>query len=181
MKNDINLIDVGARPKTGKQDVVLLSTICMFTLVFVVTVLVLFYSFLQKSHLSQVNTTVNSLQAKMSILSSEKNKILTVSNRLGSIKNIISSRHALDSKMQAIISFIPSNFSVKNFTASDKQVSMVLSSTSLADFDNLLEVRIPQITKNKALGIDHVDIGSFTNDQGEYSLLITFYFMPLTK
>ncbi len=178
MKDDINLLGTHEKKPVKKQNYFLIISAGFFGLMFLISIFVLALSFIEKNRLSDVNTSVNNLQAKIDVLSSEKNKLLTIENRLGSIKRIMSSRKPIDTKMQAIVSFIPASFNVNEFSASDIKLSITMTSSSLADFDNFLEVKIPQLTKNKALGINHIDMSSFSTDESLYSMTATFYFTP---
>lgn len=178
MKNDINLIDVRQRPKPLKKDLLLLISIGLFTVVFIFSVFIMLYSLIEKSQLSALNVEVNNLSSRMNSMAEKKDKIATTTNRLATIKSILTTRKAIDSKVDEIVSVIPASFTINDFQAGDAKVSLAVSSASLLDFDNLLEVQVPQITKNQALGITSVDIGSFIQDSSGYSLNLTFYFTP---
>lgn len=181
MKQDINLIDIKNRPKPFKQDTLLVFSVGAFAVIFVISVFALLLVFLQKSQISALNKDIDSISSKINSLSSRKGKIVTITNRLTTIKSIVSTRKAVEAKVDTIISNIPQEFVINNFKASDSQVSFSLSSPSLVNFDDLLEVRIPQITKNKTLAINHVDIGSFVLTGEEYSLNLEFYFAQSNK
>lgn len=86
MKNDINLLGPHDTKAQNSKGMFFTVSVLIFAFFFMISVLTLLFSFLQKSKLSQLNNNINDLSAKMSVLSSEKDKMLTVTNRLTTIK-----------------------------------------------------------------------------------------------
>lgn len=175
MKDDINLtLRVGSEKKQMSQVV----TICLalFFVFLIIALALIFYAFVLSGKSSTLGTTQTDLTNKIAALSSTKEKMLTLEERLTSIRKIIATRKKLDARMLSVLSVVPKGASIEGVTADEKLISVNLSSASLADFNTLLETRLPQFTKDKPAGLSRINIKSFDQQGSSYLLSLDFYF-----
>ncbi|HVZ66887.1 MAG TPA: hypothetical protein VG917_01365 [Patescibacteria group bacterium] len=175
MKEDINLV---IKTNTDKKikDKVFLGTLVVFLILFALGAIVLIYSITLTSKASALANNANDLRSKISSYSDQKTKLLTISERLVTIRKIINTRKKIDEEVSGIVSYVPDNLAIDSIYADDTKVTMGFTSPQLSDFDTLLESKIPLMTKDKSLNISRVAIGSFSQKSTGYLVLIDFIF-----
>ncbi|MEK7188232.1 MAG: hypothetical protein AAB685_00075, partial [Patescibacteria group bacterium] len=109
-----------------------------------------------------------------------KQKILIVSERVDSARNIISKRNSLDTRTSKVLATISDIFSIGAIKAESDVITVDLRSSSLLAFDDLLETRLPALAKDKNLGLKKIESPSFTRS-GNYELTLAFHFSEAAK
>ncbi|HVT01049.1 MAG TPA: hypothetical protein VHE53_02325 [Patescibacteria group bacterium] len=175
MKEDINLV---IRANTDKKirDKVFLVTLVIFLIFFSLGAVVLVYSITLTSKASALANNANDLRGKISSFSDQKTKLLTINERLVTIRKIVNTRKKIDEEVTSIISFVPENLTIDSIYADDTIVTIGLTSQNLTDFDTFLESKIPLMTKDKSLNIERVNVGSFSQKGSGYLLSVDFIF-----
>lgn len=177
---DINLTSNKATQKKQASKF-LIGSLIIFLVVFVTGAALVIYSFLLKSQGTKLEEEKAQIKSSISVYALQKEKLSTLTERLANIRRIISQRSSIDSKVELILSTVPTNLGIDKINADDIKISINLSSSDLATFDTLLEERIPMLTQNKNLEVGRVDIGSFSQFGSGYSLALNFYFNNQTK
>ena len=179
MSNDINLISQSVNiKKTYSKLPMLLGG--LFIVVFIIALSTILYSFALKGVLGNLSEEVDQEKAKIAAMISQKQKVLLISERLATVRKIISGRSNLESRVSAILAAIPSNFNVDAVNGEKDKVVIKVASRNLSEFDNLLEVGIPALAKDKKLNLKKIESSSFSRS-GNYQLSLAFYFTEQAK
>ena len=174
MKTDVNLA-TEKKQKTDFHKISLLSFI-IFSIFFALAVALIAYSIILNAKSTNLSKEVASISQELSPFSKEKGNLLLISERLNSIKKVLSNRSKIDVKMQSVLSIIPQSFTVTTINIDRGKISVGISSTSLASLDSFLEEDIPRATKDNKLGLKVIEIESFLQERTEYLLSINFLF-----
>lgn len=174
MKTDINLsAKTGLKQKTNK---LLLASIIIFAFFFSIAVGLMTYSLILKSQATSLIRKTGDLRGQIASHASQKEKLVIVKERIEAIKKIMGARKNIDTNIALVVSYIPENLGIDSIKADDKEVSLRLSSSSLADFDVLLEEKIPVISGDKKSKITKIELSSFTQKGEGYAISLNFSF-----
>ena len=174
MNNDINLIT----QREQQRDIyskMFLATALLFGVIFVLALILTLYSLFLKAEEASLSEDVVSARTRIAGYGEVKQKILIVSERVDSARNIISKRNSLETRTSQILATIPDIFSVDAIKAESDVITVELGSLSLLAFDDLLETRLPALTKDESLNLKRIESSSFTR-AGNYQLTLAFYF-----
>lgn len=147
----------------------------IFLVMFSIALLLILYSFFLKAKASDLSVEVSEVKAKIASLSLPKQKTLLVSERLATIRNIISQRSDIETRVSQILSFIPESFAIDLITAERDQITVRISSGNLSLFDNFYEVKLPSLARDNNVGFKKIESTSFARS-GNYQLTVDFYF-----
>ena len=174
MNNDINLIN----QREQQADIykrMFLATALLFGVIFALALILTLYSLFLKAREASLSEDVVSARTRIAGYGEVKQKILIVSERVDSARNIISKRNSLETKTSQILAKIPDIFSVDAIKAESDVVTVELGSSNLLAFDDLLETRLPALAKDESLNLKRIESSSFTRS-GNYQLTLAFYF-----
>ena len=171
--SDINLTLTNAAEKK-KGNLVFMVSLGIFGVIFVVSAIIMLISFLTTSRARSLPDTEAATRNKITALSVQKVKLVSINERLSTINKIVSSRKQIDARANTILSIIPDGFNIDSFTADDKQLTVSLSSLRLTDFDTFLEEKIPIFAKDKSSGVSRISINSFSQGKTDYSISLSF-------
>ncbi len=173
MKDDINLVAVGRKKS---KDRVFAISLGVFLVAFIAAVAVLLYSLVVSGKASTLGAQAEDLRGRISALSTQKQKILTVNERLATSRKILLTRKKIDQRVSSILDTIPDQISIDRVVADDKGITVGLLSANLADLDSLLDNNIPTLGKDKTLGLTKINLASFVRQDNGYLLSIEFIF-----
>lgn len=174
MNNDINLMTQREQRRFAYSKV-FLTTALLFGAIFTFAFILTLYSLFLKSEEGTLSKDVASARSRIANYAERKQKILIVSERVESARNIISKRNNLELRTSQILSSIPDIFSIDAIQAKNDVVTVKLDSPSLLAFDDLLEVRLAAFARDERLGLKKIETSSFTRS-GNYELTLAFYF-----
>ncbi|OGH12284.1 MAG: hypothetical protein A2776_01040 [Candidatus Levybacteria bacterium RIFCSPHIGHO2_01_FULL_40_10] len=175
MNEDINLA-----LKTGKQKnktgLILAISFGLFFIIFIASAILIFYSLILKSKLSEITQKREDFKSKISALAVKKEKLIFTTDRLNTIQKVISSRNKIDQRLGQVITSIPASFPIEGIQATDNSLSLKISAPALSEFDKLFEKDLPDLAKNKAFGITRIEIASFSLQGASYLLSLNIHY-----
>ncbi len=180
MKTDINLIQKNKISGNGLARITLFTGIVFF-IVFLIAVGVILYALFLKSQLTAIDAQQLSVKNQIAGFATTRDNLVLINERLVNIKKVLATRQNLDSTVGKVMATIPQTFGVESMTADDEVISLTLSSDKLSDFDDLMEAKLPLLTKDKTLGVKRLDVGGFTQVGTGYQLDLDFYFTLAKK
>lgn len=172
---DINLVAEKENDKKMER-IIATSSLVMFGIVFAIAAALIIYSLLLRARLAAIESDIGKLRAQTSAVAVKKEKILAISERIGSIKKILPNRSQLSTTISSILSLVSDTFSIDGVDADSLHVSVSLSSDSLADFATFLSKTLPEIARNSKFGVKSIDISSFAQNKNGYSLAFVINF-----
>lgn len=178
MNNDINLIT--QREQRPAYSKVFLSSGLLFGAIFVLALILTLYSFSLKSKVGSLSEDLALARNKIANYAERKQKILVVTERIDTARNVISKRNNLETRTSQILAAIPDSFNIDTIKAEDDVITVRLASSSLLAFDDLLEVRLLGLVRDENLGLKKIESPSFTRS-GNYELTLAFYFSEAAK
>ncbi len=179
MKNDINLITQAGSPRRVYNKLFLYTAV-LFGIVFAIALSLTVYSFILKTQAGKLAEDVATARNRIASMADVRQKILTVSERIGAAKKIVSKRQSLEFQTSQILSSIPNNFSIDTINASDDIVTVTLASSNLLAFDDFFEVQLTDLYRREDLSLKKIESTSFTRS-GNYELTLDFYFADAAK
>lgn len=137
------------------------------------------YSLFLKSSLAALLAQEDQQIQKLTSLTPEKTKILTIQERLTAIQRILDKRQELSSNFDAIGATIPSGVLISDITTTNKGLSVKLAADNLEALNTFLEERLPKILQDKNVKLKKIDISDFSFQRGAsgYSTTIAFSFL----
>ena len=174
MNNDINLMTQIEKPRVAFSKL-FLGTSLLFGLAFATALLLIIHSFALKAQAGSLSENVALARNKIASMISLKQKVLVVSERIDTARNIISKRSNLESRTTQILASIPDNFNIDMITAEKDTVTLVLGSSDLSAFDDLFEVKLTALYRDQALSLKKIESSGFTRT-GNYQLTLAFHF-----
>jgi len=174
MNNDINLVTQIER----RHDIyskMFLATALLFGVIFALALVLTLYSLFLKARYASLSENVVSARTRIAGYGEVKQKILIVSERVDSARNIISKRNSLETRTSQILATIPDVFSIDAIKAENDVITVELGSSNLLAFDDLFETRLLALTKGESLNLKKIESSSFTRS-GNYQLILAFYF-----
>ncbi|HVZ11775.1 MAG TPA: hypothetical protein VG965_01975 [Patescibacteria group bacterium] len=174
MKDEgINLV-AGRRAEQKVEHFISGPSLIIFGVVFVIATVLVIYSFLLSSQYDSLVSQETSVRAQISTVSAKRDKITIIHERLAAIRSIIAKRSSLSATVFNILSIIPDDFSLDGITADDNQVSITVTSNSLAEFADFLEQKIPSFAAKDKTGVKTVQVRAFSQSKNGYSLGLDF-------
>lgn len=180
MKTDINLAGQTRLEKKVSGRLFILSLV-LFVVFFSLAAVLITYSLILKTKASSLEQEATSLRSKISSFSKQKETLLIISERLGAIRKVMTSRKKIDNRVSQVVSVVPNSFGLESIKADDKLISITLSSPKLSDFDSFLEGKITSFLKDKTLNIAKINVSSFSQQKSQYILALDFYFTDTKK
>lgn len=171
MSKNINLLR-SKRAKSFEQITKILWIIAGFSIFIVVASSIAVFFLKMQSQLPILQKTQNDLLAGLSASQTKVIKQVLFVDRLQNISNIISKRTAFDIQIGEILPQIPPAINVNSITIDKKNISMTLSTSSLAEVDTFTN-NLKSMVDNEKL-IKRVNFSGITFNQkkGEYSFSI---------
>lgn len=178
MNNDINLTT--QRKQRPSYSKVFLASSLLFGAIFVLALILTLYSFFLKAKEGSLSKDITGARNRIANHALKKQKILVISERVDSARNIISKRNSLETRTLQILTTIPDIFSTDAIKAENDVITVKLESPNLLAFDDLLETRLPALAKDESLNLKRIESSSFTRS-GNYELTLAFYFSEAAK
>lgn len=172
MKTEVNLIT--PRKKQTKKAIRLASLVSVFVFAFffITGVLILSFVIFLKGSLGEISSREDDIKAKINSLSSQKERILLIKDRLSNIQKVLGSRKKLSDKIEEVFRVVPKSFSVDSINASESLMSFRFSSPDLLLINNFLEEDLKNFSPK---GIKRIDIKSFGRSSKEYFFTLDFH------
>jgi len=174
MKNDEINLSAPATSEKKVEKLIVTPSFWIFAAIFLIASVLMIYSLFLKSKSSGLETLIGNIQKQISEVNTKKQKLLVTTERLSAVKGILSSRSKLDEAVFYILSEIPQSFKIDTITANDKVISMTLISSSLQDFADFMEEKVPSLVKENTYGIKLVEAASFEQNTMGYTLNVNF-------
>jgi len=172
-EESINLTSIKKEEQTLLNNFFYIS-LGSFIFMFFIAVLLIAYSLILRAKIASLTSHEHDLGSQLSARANKVGQIALVNERATSIKNVLNNRDKLSGVVDALLSSIPTAFSIDKIAADDKLVSIEMVSEKLSDFDSFLESTVPAIAKKKDIGASSININSFGQDGDGYSLTINF-------
>lgn len=174
MKDEINLSLAGKVKK--ERNALFLFSALVFIACFIISAILLLYSLSQSARLSDLQESETELRGKIAARAATKAKLLSINERLASINKVISARKDISERANAVIALTNDDFTVNSFSVDNASVNVSLASASLASFDTLLEGVIPRFAKDKPMGLQNINMTSFSDNEAGYVATLNFQF-----
>lgn len=152
-----------------------LATAILFGVFFTLALGLILYSLFLKAREASLSEDIVSARTRIAGYGEVKQKILIVTERVDSARNIISKRNSLETRTSQILATIPDIFSINAIKAENDVITVELGSSSLLAFDDLFETRLLGLAKDESLNLKRIESSSFTRS-GNYQLILAFYF-----
>ncbi|MBP6913591.1 MAG: hypothetical protein KBC00_03210 [Candidatus Levybacteria bacterium] len=159
-QDTVNLIKTDKLQVKKKASFFYLSILVLLILV-LITVLILLYLFFLKSSISN---TISNQNKELSVLKSDQDKkikILTTKERLNTIKRIIPNNSVPESRLEAVLSSIPSAVSLDKLEMIDTVMNITISSKSLSVLNSFLNSDLVALPGKKGSQVKKIEIQSF--------------------
>lgn len=178
MPEGINLAEKQTTTNKKSNPFALASLVVVGIIILVAGVLFAYTLFL-KSTLSYLITQEDQQIQKLTALTPEKTKILTIQERLSAIQRILTNRQNMSTNFQAIAQTIPGGIQISDIASTEKGITIKVASTSLDLLNAFLEEKLPEILKDKAVKVKKIDIANFSFQRGSagYSTTVAFAFL----
>jgi hypothetical protein len=178
MKSNINLVLGKAQPQ--KNPIAVKVSYYVFAGIFLVAIVVLAILFISKIQLNALSDQEQQTLASINQQADKKLKMIIVSERLSTIKNIFSQRGNLDQKLSSVISLVPEAITVDAVNAGDDKVTLSLKTDDLLALNTYLENDLPTALKKFAIPIKDVTVNNMSSNNNSYQASITFTFVSAT-
>lgn len=149
-------------------------SLALFILTFSLAVATLSYSFLLRSTSSNIESKISDLRGQMIQISTKRDRMLVISERLSSIKKVIATRKQLGALVNSLVNVAEGSFQIDSVSANDKEISIAFFSPSLLEFESLITDKLPLFAKSEKSGIQSVTTGGFSRTNSGYTLIAIF-------
>lgn len=180
MEEKINLITTSKKKTTVKRSLFFNAAMGFLAVTVVISVIVTLITFYLNSRISIITTNQNTVVANsiMGESDSKRVRLQTIHDRLGSIKDIVSSDKQFDKRLKFIVDTIPAGIDIISFQVDKDTANVSISSNNLSVLNNLFEKNLKQAVSTPNGNIKSVTIDGFNLEKStlSYTTNIKFTF-----
>lgn len=158
-----------------------LSSIIFFGLGVSLTLGLLLINFFINLQISNLNDTKSDLEAQIVRQKSVKDKLLMVQERVGRVRNLLTTRDNAGEKINFIVAAIPSSIEISSIQYDEEGINFALKSSSLADLQGFIEKDIPSLQESGNKDIGAISINAFKLDPDNFEYLLNFSVGQVSK
>ncbi len=160
MKKEINLT-LGRKKESTLSKRVLLGASVLFSVVVIISIGILSYRLVLSTKLSSLSNNEETLIIQLNSLREQRDKMLTIKERLEESQRIIGKRLNITSKFDELATIIPQKATLETFTGTDEEIELQVESDSLDSLGELINEKISTLTTDKKRGIKKIEMKNF--------------------
>lgn len=147
-----------------------------FGVVFIFSLIFVAINIAFSAQLSSLNLQEQSLMQNLESMQDKKLKVLTVSERLQNIKNVVQLRGNMDKRIESILTVVNPGMNVSAINADDDTVTLEVKIQNLAQVQSLFDVNMKRYLKENPMHVQSVMIDNMKADSGIYTVKVSFIF-----
>lgn len=160
MRKSINLA-LGRKQVDTLLKKIFYATVAAFFVCVVLSLSLIVYRLVLKGSFDALEAREQQLNQQLLEQVDKRDKIVETKTRLTEIKKIIASRSPVTARIGTVSEMIPAESLVTGITGADKRIEISLESENLASLNDLLELKIQELTQDKKRGIKKIEMLSF--------------------
>lgn len=160
MRKSINL-SLGQKRVDTVLRKIYIGTIISFCVVVAVSLGLIGYRLVLKGSYEALDSREQQLNSQLLTMVEKRDKMLEIKSRLNEVKKIVSTRSPTTKRLETVSSIVPSDSEVKGVSGNEDTIDISLESESIASLNDLIELKIEELTSDRGKGVKKVQMHSF--------------------
>lgn len=178
MTEGINLAEEQTT-KQKKRNPFTVASVVLVVCVIVVSISLFAYAVFLKANLAALISQEDQQIQRLTALTPEKTKILTIQERLAAIQRILNNRIDMSRRFDSVVKTVPGGVQISDISTTDRGLTIRLTSDSLEALNSFLEEKLATILQDKNVKIKKIDVSGFSLKRGVsgYGTKLSFTFL----